>query len=50
MRGIFQKNSKKGQKNVEKDKIEILGKNVLNFNIFLRRAGDHVQLLHSTNC
>ena len=34
MRGIFQKNSKKGQKNVEKDKIEILGKNVLNFKIF----------------
>ena len=55
MRAIFQKNGGGGQKNVKrakKGKIfeNILGKNVQNLKIFLKRTRDCVRLSHVINC
>ena len=55
MRAIFLKKWGGGQKNVKrakKGKIfeNILGKNVQNLKIFLKRARDCVQLSHVINC
>ena len=48
MLAIFQR---KGNKTDKKGKIfENLGENVQNLKIFLKRAGDCLQLLHATNC